>query len=55
VRDVMVAGDWVVTDRRLTHVDQRQLAADALGRAERLWRRLEEIGPHEFQPKNGGN
>ncbi len=55
VRDVMVAGDWVVTDRRLTHVDQRQLAADALGRAERLWRRLEEIGPHEFEPKNGGN
>ena len=53
VRDVMVAGEWVVTDRRLTRVDQQQLAAVALGEAERLWRRLDEIGPHEFEPKGG--
>jgi putative selenium metabolism protein SsnA len=53
VRDVMVAGEWVVTDRQLTNVDQRELAAEALGQAERLWRRLEEIGPHEFEPKGG--
>jgi putative selenium metabolism protein SsnA len=53
VRDVMVAGEWVVLDRRLTRVDAEQLAADALGQAERLWRRLDEIGPHEFEPKGG--
>ncbi len=53
VRDVMVAGEWVVADRRLTNVDQRQLAAEALVEAERLWWRLDEIGPHEFEPKGG--
>jgi putative selenium metabolism protein SsnA len=53
VRDVMVAGDWVVADRRLANVDQQQLTADAVGQAERLWRRLAEIGPHEFEPKGG--
>ena len=50
VRDVMVAGEWVVADRQLTNADQRQLAAEALGEAERLWRRLDEIGSHEFEP-----
>ena len=53
VRDVMVAGEWVVVDRRLATVDQQQLAAEALGEAERLWQRLDEIGPHEFEPKGG--
>jgi putative selenium metabolism protein SsnA len=53
VRDVMVAGEWVVTDGRLCRVDQEQLAADALVQAERLWRRLDAIGPHEFEPKGG--
>ncbi len=51
VRDVMVAGEWAVLDRRLAHVDQQELAAAAVGEAERLWRRLDEIGPHEFEPK----
>ena len=51
VRDVMVAGEWVVLDRCLTRIDQQQLAADALVEAERLWRRLEEIPEHEFEPK----
>ena len=50
VRDVMVAGEWVVSDRQLTNADRQQLAADAIGHAERLWGRLEEIGPHEFEP-----
>jgi putative selenium metabolism protein SsnA len=53
VRDVMVAGAWVVTDRTPVNVDGRELAEDALGQAERLWRRLDEIGPHEFEPKGG--
>jgi putative selenium metabolism protein SsnA len=51
VRDVMVAGEWVVTDRQLTRVDQQELAAVALGQAEQLWGRLDEIGPHEFEPR----
>jgi len=53
VRDVMVAGEWVVLDRRLTRVDAQELAADARVQAERLWTRLEDIGPHEFEPKGG--
>jgi putative selenium metabolism protein SsnA len=53
VRDVMVAGEWVVRDHRLLKVDQQELAASAFSQAERLWQRLEEIGPHEFEPKGG--
>lgn len=53
VRDVMVAGDWVVTDRRLTRADADEIAAGALEQAERLWRRLDELGPHPFEPKGG--
>jgi putative selenium metabolism protein SsnA len=53
VRDVMVAGEWVVRDRRLTRVDQDELVAAARVEAEKLWKRLEEIGPHRFQPKGG--
>jgi cytosine/adenosine deaminase-related metal-dependent hydrolase len=53
VRDVMVAGEWVVLDRRLTRTDAQELAARARVQAERLWARLGEIGPHEFEPKGG--
>jgi putative selenium metabolism protein SsnA len=51
VRDVMVAGVWVVADRRLALVDQDELASAASVQAERLWRRLDEIPAHEFEPK----
>ena len=51
VRDVMVAGEWVVRDRRLTRVDQDELAFSARAEAERLWRRLDDTPPHEFEPK----
>jgi hypothetical protein len=47
----MVAGEWVVTDRRLTNVDQDELAVSARAQAERLWQRLDETPPHEFEPK----
>jgi hypothetical protein len=47
----MVAGEWVVLDRRLARVDQEELAAAARVEAARLWRRLEEISPHPFEPK----
>jgi putative selenium metabolism protein SsnA len=53
VRDVMVAGEWVVRDHRLAKVDQQELGASAYREAERLWHRLDEIGPHEFEPKGG--
>jgi putative selenium metabolism protein SsnA len=54
VRDVMVAGEWVVSGRRLTRVDQDAFAAEACLEAERLWRRLDDIGPHPFAPKGVG-
>lgn len=50
VRDVVVAGELVVADGRLTRVDQEEIVAGAVVQAERLWRRLDEIGPHEFEP-----
>jgi putative selenium metabolism protein SsnA len=51
VRDVMVDGEWVIADRRLTLADQDELAAAACAEAEHLWRRLDEIPQHEFRPK----
>jgi putative selenium metabolism protein SsnA len=53
VRDVMVAGEWVVRDRRLVLADGEALAADALAQAERLWRRLDDVDAHPFEPKGG--
>ena len=53
VRDVMVAGEWVVRDRQPTRLDSQELAAGARTQAERLWRRLDDVGPHEFEPKGG--
>ena len=53
VRDVMVGGEWVVLDRRPTRMDAEEVAAGARVEADRLWKRLDEIGPHEFEPKGG--
>jgi putative selenium metabolism protein SsnA len=53
VRDVMVAGEWVVRDRRLVEIDEYELALRACAEARRLWHRLDEIGPHEFEPRGG--
>jgi putative selenium metabolism protein SsnA len=53
VRDVMVAGEWVVLDRRLVRADQQALAAEATEQAQRLWARLDDVGAHEFEPKGG--
>src|SRR5205814_3484073 len=50
VRDVMVAGEWAVRDRRLTRVDQDELAAGSAEQAGRLWERLADIDEHPFQP-----
>jgi putative selenium metabolism protein SsnA len=51
VRDVVVAGQLVVADRRLVRADQDELAAKAAAGAARLWRRLDDIGPHSFEPE----
>lgn len=53
VRDVMVAGEWAVLDRRLARADEHELAADALVQAKHLWRRLDGIAAHPFEPKGG--
>jgi putative selenium metabolism protein SsnA len=50
VRDVMVNGELVVADRRLVRMDQDEIVALAAAAAERLWARLEDIGPHAFEP-----
>ena len=54
VRDVMVAGRWVVRDRRLVSADQEEIAALARVTAARLWERMDEIGEHPFVPASGG-
>jgi putative selenium metabolism protein SsnA len=53
VRDVMVGGEWVVTDRRLARVDRQELVAEALEAAEQLWARLGELPAHPFEPREG--
>jgi len=50
VRDVMVAGELVVADRRSTRVDQDALLAEISAGASRLWDRLADIPPHPFTP-----
>lgn len=51
VRDVVVNGELVVADRRLTRVDQDKITADAVPVADRLWRRMEDIPEHPFTPQ----
>jgi len=53
VRDVLVAGELVVADRRSTRVDQAALAAEAAAQAGRMWARLGDIPPHDFTPRGG--
>jgi cytosine/adenosine deaminase-related metal-dependent hydrolase len=53
VRDVMVAGEWVVLDRRLVRRDQDELAASARDEAARLWRRLEATDVRELVMEGG--
>lgn len=50
VRDVLVAGDLVVADRRSTRVDELEAAAAGAAEASRLWARMDEIPPHDFEP-----
>lgn len=51
VRDVVVDGEVVVRDRRLTKADQDEIAAKASVEAARLWERMDTIPPHPFTPQ----
>jgi cytosine/adenosine deaminase-related metal-dependent hydrolase len=53
VRDVMVAGEWAVRDGSLVNADAREIAALGAEQADRLWKALEEIDVHPFQPAAG--
>lgn len=55
VRDVYVAGDLVIADRRSTRVDEAKVAADSHRDTEALWARLESIPAHDFTPRGGGH
>lgn len=50
VRDVLVAGRPVVRNRLPTRADRAQTTGKAREFAEKLWARMEEIGPHPFEP-----
>ena len=47
----MVAGEVVVRDRRLTKLDQDEIATKAAVEAGRMWERMSDMGPHPFEPK----
>lgn len=51
VRDVVVAGELVIADRRSTRVDEAKIAEQAAREARRLWARLEDVPPHTYSPK----
>ena len=55
VRDVYVAGELVVGDRRSTRVDEAKVAADGHHTTQALWSRLDSIPPHDFAPGEGGH
>jgi hypothetical protein len=50
VRDVIVAGEVVVDHRMPVRIEQDEIIANAAGEAARLWDRLTEIEPHDFEP-----
>ena len=50
VRDVIVAGELAVRDGRPVRMDPDALAAETRDGATRLWRRLETIDVHPFEP-----
>jgi putative selenium metabolism protein SsnA len=50
VRDVIVAGELIVADRRLVRVDHEALLDEAKLQAARLWDRMDDLAPHPFSP-----
>jgi putative selenium metabolism protein SsnA len=54
VRHVLMNGEMVVRDRRLTRVDEADLRARSREFAERLWRRIDDVDEHPFVPQGAG-
>lgn len=50
VRDVLVAGEIVVSDRVSTRVERGEAASTCSSEAERLWARLDDMDVHPFRP-----
>jgi putative selenium metabolism protein SsnA len=50
VRDVYVAGELVVSGGRSTRVDEAEVAAASRTQSQRLWRRLDELPAHDYEP-----
>lgn len=53
VRDVVVDGEVVVRERRLTRAAEAEVRARCRGAAAGLWRRMDEIAAHPFEPQGG--
>jgi cytosine/adenosine deaminase-related metal-dependent hydrolase len=53
VRDVVVGGETVVRDRSLTRVSAADLRRRSREAADGLWRRMDEIDVHTYQPEGG--
>jgi cytosine/adenosine deaminase-related metal-dependent hydrolase len=53
VRDVVVAGEPVVRDRRLVRADLHEIRALAREQATRLWARIDRLPAHPFEPRGG--
>ncbi len=53
VRDVVVAGDVVVRDRRLVRPSEAELRSRCREAAEVLWRRMDDLAAHPFEPQGG--
>jgi cytosine/adenosine deaminase-related metal-dependent hydrolase len=43
VRDVMVAGTWVVRERECRLVDEEKIRAEARAASQRVWKRMEDL------------
>jgi len=50
VRDVLVAGELVLRQGRLTRIDEKELDEHAREQAGLLWERMDSIPPHPFTP-----
>jgi len=53
VRDVLVNGEVAVRERRLTRADEAGLRARSRDAAETLWRRVDALDAHPFEPEGG--
>lgn len=54
VRDVVVNGEVVVRERLLTRADETEVRARCRQAAEQLWRRMDALEAHPFEPEGRG-